>query len=52
MGIGSKPLQTLSGHDAEVTCACINSELDMAVSASKVRLGGTELERGYGDVQP
>ena len=37
MGISSKPLQTLSGHDAEVTCAAINSELDMAVSASKVR---------------
>ncbi|XP_052812655.1 neurobeachin-like protein 1 isoform X3 [Mya arenaria] len=34
-GVSPKPLQTLYGHDHEVTAVHISSELDMAVSASK-----------------
>jgi len=32
----SKALQTLYGHDDEVSCVAISSEYDMAVSGSKV----------------
>ena len=35
-GINNKPIQTLYGHDDEVTCVALSSQLDMAVSASKV----------------
>nr|XP_054753108.1 neurobeachin-like protein 1 [Lytechinus pictus] len=34
-GINNKPIQTLYGHDDEVTCVALSSQLDMAVSASK-----------------
>ncbi|XP_072180695.1 neurobeachin-like protein 1 [Diadema setosum] len=34
-GINNKPVQTLYGHDDEVTCVALSSQLDMAVSASK-----------------
>ncbi|XP_069107826.1 neurobeachin-like protein 1 isoform X1 [Argopecten irradians] len=34
-GIKPNPLQTLYGHDAEVTAVHISTELDMAVSAAK-----------------
>lgn len=37
-GISRRPTQTLYGHDDEVTAVAISSELDMAVSGSKVRL--------------
>lgn len=37
VNLSSKPLLTLYGHDYEVTAVHISSELDMAVSASKVR---------------
>ncbi|KAL5005989.1 hypothetical protein ScPMuIL_017147 [Solemya velum] len=33
--VSIKPLQTLYGHDAEVTAVCISTELDMAVSSSQ-----------------
>ena len=36
MNLSNKPLQTLYGHDDEVTAVHISSELDLAVSASKV----------------
>ncbi|OWF44124.1 neurobeachin-like protein 1 isoform X3 [Mizuhopecten yessoensis] len=35
IGINPNPLQTLYGHDAEVTAVHISTELDMAVSAAK-----------------
>ncbi|KAL4217498.1 Neurobeachin-like protein 1 [Mactra antiquata] len=35
VNVSTKPLQTLYGHDNEVTAVYISSELDMAVSASK-----------------
>ncbi|XP_053386541.1 neurobeachin-like protein 1 [Mercenaria mercenaria] len=35
VNLSNKPLQTLYGHDNEVTAVHISSELDMAVSASK-----------------
>ncbi|XP_029820534.1 neurobeachin-like protein 2 [Manacus vitellinus] len=38
-GLAPKPVQVLYGHDAEVTCVAISTELDMAVSGSKVRPG-------------
>ena len=34
--LAQKPIQTLYGHDNEVTAVHISIELDMAVSASKV----------------
>ncbi|XP_039377605.1 neurobeachin-like protein 2 isoform X7 [Mauremys reevesii] len=34
-GLAPKPVQVLYGHDAEVTCVAISTELDMAVSGSK-----------------
>ncbi|KAK4826633.1 hypothetical protein QYF61_010561 [Mycteria americana] len=34
-GLAPKPIQVLYGHDAEVTCVAISTELDMAVSGSK-----------------
>ncbi|KAM8810447.1 neurobeachin-like protein 2 [Eudromia elegans] len=34
-GLAPKPLQVLYGHDDEVTCVAISTELDMAVSGSK-----------------
>ncbi|XP_071791552.1 neurobeachin-like protein 1 [Asterias amurensis] len=34
-GVGSQPVQTLYGHDDEICCVAISTELDMAVSASK-----------------
>lgn len=37
-GINNFPLQTLYGHDDEVTSVCLSIELDVAVSASTVRL--------------
>uniref|UniRef100_A0A8C3S1W5 Neurobeachin-like protein 2 n=1 Tax=Chelydra serpentina TaxID=8475 RepID=A0A8C3S1W5_CHESE len=33
--LAPKPVQVLYGHDAEVTCVAISTELDMAVSGSK-----------------
>ncbi|OQV18153.1 Neurobeachin-like protein 1 [Hypsibius exemplaris] len=35
MGINGKPLLTLYGHDAEVTCVAMSVELDMVVSGSR-----------------
>ncbi|XP_060638681.2 neurobeachin-like protein 2 [Anolis sagrei] len=35
VGLAAKPIQVLYGHDAEVTCVAISTELDMAVSGSK-----------------
>ncbi|XP_076122113.1 neurobeachin-like protein 2 isoform X1 [Alosa pseudoharengus] len=34
-GLSPKPVQVLSGHDQEVTCVAISTELDMAISGSK-----------------
>ncbi|KAF7227711.1 neurobeachin-like protein 2 [Nothobranchius furzeri] len=34
-GLSPRPMQVLCGHDQEVTCVAINTELDMAVSGSK-----------------
>ncbi|XP_072858872.2 neurobeachin-like protein 2 isoform X3 [Pogona vitticeps] len=34
-GLAPKPVQVLYGHDEEVTCVAISTELDMAVSGSK-----------------
>ncbi|XP_031760024.1 neurobeachin-like protein 2 isoform X1 [Xenopus tropicalis] len=34
-GLSPKPVQVLFGHDDEVTCVAISTELDMAVSGSK-----------------
>ncbi|XP_060777738.1 neurobeachin-like protein 2 isoform X2 [Neoarius graeffei] len=34
-GLSPRPVQVLCGHDAEVTCVSISTELDMAVSGSK-----------------
>ncbi|XP_069051092.1 neurobeachin-like protein 2 [Lepisosteus oculatus] len=34
-GLAPRPVQVLSGHDQEVTCVAISTELDMAVSGSK-----------------
>uniref|UniRef100_A0A4W4FU23 Neurobeachin-like protein 2 n=1 Tax=Electrophorus electricus TaxID=8005 RepID=A0A4W4FU23_ELEEL len=34
-GLSPRPVQVLSGHDQEVTCVSISTELDMAVSGSK-----------------
>uniref|UniRef100_A0A3B4ZN51 Neurobeachin-like protein 2 n=1 Tax=Stegastes partitus TaxID=144197 RepID=A0A3B4ZN51_9TELE len=34
-GLSPRPVQILSGHDQEVTCVAISTELDMAVSGSK-----------------
>ncbi|KAF7669441.1 hypothetical protein LDENG_00186230 [Lucifuga dentata] len=34
-GLSSRPVQVLCGHDQEVTCVAISTELDMAVSGSK-----------------
>ncbi|XP_072184341.1 neurobeachin-like protein 2 isoform X1 [Excalfactoria chinensis] len=34
-GLAPKPIQVLYGHDDEVTCVAISTELDMAVSGSK-----------------
>uniref|UniRef100_A0A670ZS51 Neurobeachin-like protein 2 n=1 Tax=Pseudonaja textilis TaxID=8673 RepID=A0A670ZS51_PSETE len=34
-GLASKPVQVLYGHEDEVTCVGISTELDMAVSGSK-----------------
>ncbi|XP_065523059.1 neurobeachin-like protein 2 isoform X4 [Lathamus discolor] len=34
-GLAPKPVQVLYGHDAEVTCVAISTELDMAASGSK-----------------
>lgn len=39
-GLAPKPVQVLYGHDAEVTCVAISTELDMAVSGSEVSWGG------------
>lgn len=36
-GLSPRPVQILCGHDQEVTCVAISTELDMAVSGSKVR---------------
>lgn len=36
-GLAPRPVQVLCGHDQEVTCVAISTELDMAVSGSKVR---------------
>ncbi|XP_061771757.1 neurobeachin-like protein 2 isoform X2 [Nerophis ophidion] len=33
--LSPRPIQVLSGHDEEVTCVAISTELDMAVSGSK-----------------
>ncbi|XP_074640856.1 neurobeachin-like protein 1 isoform X2 [Tubulanus polymorphus] len=35
MGIHTSPIQTLYGHDSEITCVKISIELDLAVSGSK-----------------
>ncbi|KAJ8290724.1 hypothetical protein GJAV_G00016740 [Gymnothorax javanicus] len=34
-GLAPRPVQVLCGHDQEVTCVAISTELDMAVSGSK-----------------
>ncbi|KAB5586981.1 hypothetical protein PHYPO_G00007710 [Pangasianodon hypophthalmus] len=34
-GLSPRPVQVLCGHDTEVTCVSISTELDMAVSGSK-----------------
>ncbi|XP_063076336.1 neurobeachin-like protein 2 isoform X2 [Engraulis encrasicolus] len=34
-GLSPKPVQVLCGHDQEVTCVAMSTELDMAVSGSK-----------------
>uniref|UniRef100_A0A2I4B951 Neurobeachin-like protein 2 n=1 Tax=Austrofundulus limnaeus TaxID=52670 RepID=A0A2I4B951_AUSLI len=34
-GLSPRPVQLLCGHDQEVTCVAISTELDMAVSGSK-----------------
>ncbi|XP_036393977.1 neurobeachin-like protein 2 isoform X2 [Megalops cyprinoides] len=34
-GLSPQPVQVLCGHDQEVTCVAISTELDMAVSGSK-----------------
>ncbi|XP_076826894.1 neurobeachin-like protein 2 isoform X2 [Brachyhypopomus gauderio] len=34
-GLSPRPVQVLTGHDQEVTCVSISTELDMAVSGSK-----------------
>ncbi|XP_077975013.1 neurobeachin-like protein 1 isoform X3 [Styela clava] len=34
-GVSQRPLQVLYGHEDEVMCVAINTELDMAVSSSK-----------------
>ncbi|KAL0985478.1 hypothetical protein UPYG_G00157390 [Umbra pygmaea] len=34
-GLSPRPVQVLCGHDEEVTCVAISTELDMAVSGSK-----------------
>ncbi|XP_030014461.1 neurobeachin-like protein 2 isoform X2 [Sphaeramia orbicularis] len=34
-GLSPRPVQVLCGHDQEVTCVAISTELDMAVSGSK-----------------
>lgn len=36
MGLASKPVQVLYGHEAAVSCVAISTELDMAVSGSEV----------------
>lgn len=36
--LSPRPVQILCGHDQEVTCVAISTELDMAVSGSKVRV--------------
>lgn len=36
-GLSPRPVQVLCGHDQEVTCVAISTELDMAVSGSKVK---------------
>lgn len=38
VGLASKPVQVLFGHEAAVSCVAINTELDMAVSGSEVRV--------------
>ena len=57
--LAQKPIQTLYGHDNEVTAVHISIELDMAVSASKVSVTmytlcvpslGTELVRKTTDM--
>nr|XP_055198957.1 neurobeachin-like protein 2 isoform X3 [Nyctereutes procyonoides] len=35
VGLASKPVQVLYGHEAAVSCVAINTELDMAVSGSE-----------------
>ncbi|XP_007949943.1 neurobeachin-like protein 2 [Orycteropus afer afer] len=35
VGLASKPLQVLYGHETAVSCVAINTELDMAVSGSE-----------------
>nr|XP_020023925.1 neurobeachin-like protein 2 isoform X4 [Castor canadensis] len=35
VGLASKPVQVLFGHEAAVSCVAINTELDMAVSGSE-----------------
>ncbi|XP_052000288.1 neurobeachin-like protein 2 [Xyrauchen texanus] len=34
-GLSPRPVQVLSGHDHEVTCVAISTELDIAISGSK-----------------
>lgn len=38
MGLASKPFQILYGHTDEILSVGISTELDMAVSGSRVRL--------------
>jgi len=38
VGLSSKPVQVLYGHTDEVVSVSISTELDMAVSGSRVRL--------------
>lgn len=50
-GLSPRPVQVLCGHDQEVTCVAISTELDMAVSGSKVRsVSFQKLKYPQGDI--
>ena len=35
--VDEEPIHILSGHNDEVTCLAVNSELDVVISGSKVK---------------
>lgn len=41
VGLATKPVQVLYGHEAAVSCVAISTELDMAVSGSEVCAGAS-----------